>query len=101
LEIVKSNHFKRKFEKISDQEAIDEIMNRIGEFCASPTSPPEHLQDGILKNDKLAKKYGKIRKFRAHHKYRIIYSINTDEQKITFLTIAHRRQIYDKELKGL
>jgi len=104
LKVVEANQFQRKFEKITKkvtQEIKDEIIKCIGDFCESPTAPPDNLKDSILVSKRLAKKYGKVRKFRAHHDYRIIYSINTDEEIITFLTIGHRKQIYKKGLKGL
>lgn len=104
MQIEETSKFQKKFKKITSKvtsEIKNEIIQSITDFLKSPFAPPSHLKDGKLTNDKIEKKYGHVRSFRPHHDYRIIYSRNTDNDKIIFLTIGARKQVYDRDLKRL
>lgn len=104
MQIVKTSKFQKDFNKITSKatpEVKNEIIQSIKDFLGSPLSPPAHLRDGKLTNDKIAKKHKHIRSFRPHHDYRIIYSRNTEEDKIILLAIGDRKQVYSRDLKRL
>jgi len=72
----------------------NEFIESIKAFLISPLAPPPFLEDGKLKNRKIEKKYGHVRSFRPHNDYRIIYVRDIPNDKIIFLTIGHRKDVY-------